>query len=209
MSQIFISYSHRDEAWKDRVTTHLHVPGTLDLWDDQRIAVGEAWLAAIEEAMARASVAMLLVSASFLTSDFIKRKEIPTLLARQQNDGMRVVPVLVKPCAWQAVDWLARLQIRPRGARALSAMAEAEADEHLAALALEVVELLESPRAPSAPKPNTPRPSAPATGAALETWRKKLEFLLTERALAVDASAKFKLDHDITEARAQIRELER
>jgi hypothetical protein len=62
---VFISYSHKDEAWKDRLVTHLGVlekQGQLDLWDDRRIGAGEDWHAEIQDAMDRASVAVLLVS---------------------------------------------------------------------------------------------------------------------------------------------------
>ena len=41
---VFISYSHKDEEWKDRLVTHLgvlHHQGLLDLWDDRRIGAGE------------------------------------------------------------------------------------------------------------------------------------------------------------------------
>ena len=41
---IFISYSHKDEAWKDQVVTQLKVlslEGVFDLWDDRRIQAGE------------------------------------------------------------------------------------------------------------------------------------------------------------------------
>lgn len=38
-------------------------------------------------------------------------------------------------------------------------------------------------------------------------WRAKLEFLLTEEAKAFDPAQKFKLQHDIAEARAKVREL--
>lgn len=71
---VFISYSHKDEAWKDRLVTHLGVlqsQGLLDLWDDRRIGAGQDWHQEIEQAMAAASVAVLLVSADFLTSQFI------------------------------------------------------------------------------------------------------------------------------------------
>ena len=40
---VFISYSHKDEEWKDRLVTHLGVlqqQGLLDLWDDRRIERG-------------------------------------------------------------------------------------------------------------------------------------------------------------------------
>ena len=69
MTTVFISYSHKDEVWKDRLVTHLGVlqqEGLLDLWDDRRIGAGGNWYQKIEEAIARASVAVLLVSADFL-----------------------------------------------------------------------------------------------------------------------------------------------
>ena len=60
---VFISYSHKDEAWKDRVVTHLTVlqkQGMLDAWDDRRIRAGEDWYGEIQEAMDAASVAVLV-----------------------------------------------------------------------------------------------------------------------------------------------------
>lgn len=68
---VFISYSHKDEAWKDRLMTHLGVlqrEGLLDTWDDRRIGAGANWYEAIQQAIERASVAILLISADFLTS---------------------------------------------------------------------------------------------------------------------------------------------
>jgi len=87
----------------------LEAGGELTVWDDQRINSGDEWLPEIEAAMSSAEVAVVLVSADFLTSAFIKRKEIPRLLERRQADGLRVIPVFIRPCAWKAVGWLASL----------------------------------------------------------------------------------------------------
>ncbi len=41
--KIFISYSHVDEVWKDRLMKHLQVlerEGMFEVWDDRRIAAG-------------------------------------------------------------------------------------------------------------------------------------------------------------------------
>ncbi|MCZ7361108.1 MAG: toll/interleukin-1 receptor domain-containing protein, partial [Candidatus Methanoperedens sp.] len=79
---VFISYSHKDEIWKDRLVTHLGVleqEGLLDLWDDRRIGAGEDWEREIQKAMAKASVAVLLISADYLNSKFILGEEVPTL----------------------------------------------------------------------------------------------------------------------------------
>jgi len=145
LSKIFISYSRKDLVWKDRVLKHLGAlesAGEFTAWDDQRIKAGDAWLPEIEAAMSTAEVALLLVSADFLTSPFIKRIEIPRLLERRRAEGLRIIPVFVGPCAWAAVGWLAELQARPRDGKALSELKRHKAEKELAALALEVRELL-------------------------------------------------------------------
>ena len=81
--KVFISYSHKDEMWKDRLLTHLSVldhEGLLHVWTDRRIEVGASWQAKINEAMSDSRVAVLLVTANFLTSEFILNQEVPRLL---------------------------------------------------------------------------------------------------------------------------------
>ena len=49
---VFISYSHKDEQWKDRLTSQLNVlagEGILDTWADRRIETGEDWYQEIEQ----------------------------------------------------------------------------------------------------------------------------------------------------------------
>lgn len=113
MTDIFISYSHENEEWKDELKSHLSVletHGDFSVWEDRQINMGDDWYPAIKQAIQSAKVAILLVSRDFLTSDFVKREEIPELLKRRETDGLRVIPLIVKPCAWQTVPWLAKLQ---------------------------------------------------------------------------------------------------
>jgi tetratricopeptide (TPR) repeat protein len=136
---VFLSYSHQDEDWKDRVVGHLKVlEAELDVWDDRRIAKGDAWLPEIQSAMDRAAVAVLLISKDFLTSRFIKETEVSRLLKRRRDEGLRVIPLFVRPCAWQAVDWLAEIQGGPKDAKPLSEHRKSPADQILANLALEI-----------------------------------------------------------------------
>ena len=44
-NKVFISYSHKDEVWKDRLLPQLKALeqiGLLETWDDRRIDAGEA-----------------------------------------------------------------------------------------------------------------------------------------------------------------------
>jgi formylglycine-generating enzyme required for sulfatase activity len=142
---VFISYSHQDEVWKDRILGHLNVlvkEDKLVVWEDRQIQPGQIWLSAIEQAMDSCRVAVLLISKDFLSSDFIQRQEVPTLLRRREAEGVRVIPVILKPCVWQEVDWLQGIQARPKDGKALSGMSEHDADAAMTDLVLEIHRLL-------------------------------------------------------------------
>ena len=106
---VFISYSHKDEDWKDRLVTHLGVlakQDLLDIWDDRRITGGDDWFPEIEKAIESAHVAILMISANFLTSKFILGKEVPELLKKREKDNLRIMPLIVRTCVWTAVNLL-------------------------------------------------------------------------------------------------------
>ena len=58
---IFISYSHADEDWKNRVVKQLRVlesEGDFEVPDGRRIAAGDDWYPAIERALTDASTSI-------------------------------------------------------------------------------------------------------------------------------------------------------
>ena len=143
--KVFISYSHVDEEWKDLVVKHLGVlesEGRLEVWDDRRIAAGDNWYPEIERALANARVAILVISADFLISRFILEEEVPQLLKRRKEEGLRVIPLIVRPCAWKHISWLKGIQVRPRDGRSLSGGLYNEIEEDLTKLVDEVFEFL-------------------------------------------------------------------
>ncbi|MBI3800777.1 MAG: SUMF1/EgtB/PvdO family nonheme iron enzyme [Deltaproteobacteria bacterium] len=153
---IFISYSHKDADWKDRLVTHLGVlqyQNLLEFWTDDEIRIGETWLQKIQDAMNSASVAILLVSAHSLTSSFILRKEIKRLLERRDGEGLSIFPILVRPCAWRLVPWLMQMQLRPRNGIPLSAGTEYQIDENLTSIVEEINAALEQVVLRTTPEP--------------------------------------------------------
>ncbi len=66
--KIFISYSHLDKRWLERLEMHLkllvNMP-EIDLWNDTRLKAGDRWRQEIRDAIATPKVANLLVSANF------------------------------------------------------------------------------------------------------------------------------------------------
>ncbi|MCP4353093.1 MAG: TIR domain-containing protein [Desulfobacterales bacterium] len=145
MNKIFISYSHKDEEWKDRLMTHLGVlekQELLSAWDDQQIRIGDKISDEIEKALDTSNAAILLITADFLASDFIHAKKIPRMLEQRQEQGMKIFPMIVRPCAWKKIEWLKKIQVRPRDGKALSGCTKHEADVNLSELAVEVEEIL-------------------------------------------------------------------
>jgi hypothetical protein len=61
--------------------------GVIDLWVDTKINVGEKWKEKIQQALDRAAIAILLISADFLASDFIIDNELPPLLKAAEEKG--------------------------------------------------------------------------------------------------------------------------
>jgi hypothetical protein len=157
--KLFISYSHRDVRWFERVREQLAVlehEGLIDAFEDTRIGVGEDWYAHLHQEMLQAQIALLLISASFLTSVFIRKEEIPQLFERHEAAGMRLYPLLVRDCPWQEVSWLARLQMRPRKARPLASMGAATLDKCLADVAREIASIVKAGARPTTPPEPAP-----------------------------------------------------
>ncbi len=145
-STVFISYSKEDEAEKNELVSHLGVlqgSGLLEVWVDDRIGVGEDWAADIDQAMGRAQVAILLITRNFLNSKFILKTEVPHLLNRRRDEGLIVFPVIARPCAWRRVDWLARMNVRPKNGNPVWRENGRYVDEELAAIAEEVADIIE------------------------------------------------------------------
>ena len=142
---VFLSYSHKDKTWPKRVATQLGVlekAGKLTLWSDVLIRAGKDWEQKIHEAMLGARVAVLVVTANYLTSDFVLQAEIPVLLDKHAQDGMTIYPLIARACAWQEVDWIAKLQVRPKDGKPLSSLPLARAEESLSNAATEVLAML-------------------------------------------------------------------
>jgi hypothetical protein len=142
--KIFISYSHKDEQEKDALLAQLRaLRHQADVWHDDRIGAGENWEQKINEAMEQASVAVLLITANFLASDTIERLELPKLLARHEKDGLPIVPIIARFCAWEVVDWLAPINVRPKNGTPVWSR-NSDAHEELYKIALEIVAILKA-----------------------------------------------------------------
>lgn len=83
-------------------------------------------------------MAILLVSADFLASDYIANNELPPLLLAARTRGVRILPVLVEPSRFEHTKELSRfLSLNPPGSP-LSALPAHEQELLLVRLSNEV-----------------------------------------------------------------------
>jgi hypothetical protein len=152
-SKVFISYSHVDSEWLDRLRIHLKPlerRGIVDIWDDTRIRSGARWREEIVKAIKTAKVALLLVSANFLASDFIQDNELPPLLKAAEDEGAIIIPIILSPSLFSQTESLSEFQSVNPPSQPLTSLSRNDQENVLVKLALDV----ESVLSPSVAQPN-------------------------------------------------------
>jgi len=145
-TQVFLSYAHQDERWKHKLYTHLQVlvqAERIELWCDRDIRPGQQWVDEIDQRLLSAKVGLLVISPDFLSSEFVMRHEVPLLLKKHEENGLHLIPILLRQCVWETVDWLRPMQIVPRDAKSVAEFPKSKVDRVLADIAREVLKAVE------------------------------------------------------------------
>ncbi|MEM7770487.1 MAG: SUMF1/EgtB/PvdO family nonheme iron enzyme [Cyanobacteria bacterium P01_A01_bin.37] len=119
--ELFFSYSHKDEALRDQLATHLKLlerQGIISSWHDRKIVPGSEWAGDIDHFLGSADIILLLISADFLASDYCWNVEIQKALARHDAGETTVIPVILRPVDWSSAPF-ARLQALPKNAQSV------------------------------------------------------------------------------------------
>ncbi len=137
-NQVFISYSRANKKWVDRVRVHLRSlerQELIELFDDSKIKPGSRWREEIQAALERAKVAILLISADFIASDFISENELPPLLKKAESGGAIILPVIVTPCGFRREKNLSCFQSVNDPSKPLESLSHSESEQVLTDLA--------------------------------------------------------------------------
>lgn len=113
--QIFVSYSHKDEDYKEKLLEHLMPLVRLNkatLWDDTSIDAGEEWRAKIFENLDKADIVLCLISSSFIASEFCYTEELAHALAVHDKGTKTVIPIRVQEVNWDKLK-IAKIQGLP------------------------------------------------------------------------------------------------
>lgn len=144
--KIFISYSHKDREWLERLQVHLRPlerDGLVELWDDSRIRTGDEWRKEINDALNSAAAAALLISADFIASDFIASEELPPLLAAAAEKGVKILPLILSPSRFEKIESLSRFQSVNPPSKPLIKLEKGEQEEYLVKLSDDILRAIE------------------------------------------------------------------
>ena len=112
---VFITYSHKDEAYLEGLKTFLQglerrSDIEAQIWSDQRLSAGEDWNGQIQQARDRASAAVLLLSQHFFNSNYIRNDELAPLLEAVEAGRLTLVMLYVSACFAEEESRLKRFQ---------------------------------------------------------------------------------------------------
>ncbi|MEM9217383.1 MAG: AAA-like domain-containing protein [Cyanobacteria bacterium P01_F01_bin.150] len=119
---VFFSYSHKDEKYRDKLATHLSMlqnQGVIRSWHDRKIGAGEEWAKAIDDNLQAADIILLLISADFLASRYCYEIEMKQAMARHEAGEATVIPIILRPVDWSGAPF-GKLQAFPKNAKVVT-----------------------------------------------------------------------------------------
>lgn len=126
MIKLFISYSHKDETLVNEFLNHispLKNNGHLKEWYDRKIETGEEFQDDIDNNLENADIICLMISSNFLASKAcLSEKDV--VLELKSRKGIRVIPIILSPCAWTVHKELSDLLAIPTDGAAVTSFSD-------------------------------------------------------------------------------------
>lgn len=119
--KVFMSYSHEDEKYKEKLDKHLAVlkrNKKIKTWNDRKLVPGKDIDKEIGKSLVEADIIILLLSADFFASEYCYCTEMTKALELYEEGQNMIVPVIVRSCDWLGSP-LAKLVALPKDGKAI------------------------------------------------------------------------------------------
>jgi len=116
---LFFSYAHDDEKLCRLLVQHLgslrrqHI---IQGWHDRCILAGDDWAGEIDKHLEMADIVLLLISASFVDSDYCWGIEMERALQKHKTGEAHVIPIILRPVDLEGTPF-SMLQFLPKDGR--------------------------------------------------------------------------------------------
>lgn len=142
MNKVFICYSHKDKKYLDLLLKHFD-NSLLDIWSDKRIEGAEHWEEEIKKALESCNCGILILSANFFNSTFIKDVEVEKLLQNKYEKNTYLVPILAEHCNIDKYRWISQKEVLPKGFKPIENIKKRNHNKEILKIVKRVEELLE------------------------------------------------------------------
>jgi len=116
--KVVCCYAREDQQFLHELNKHLaslQRVGDITLWADIHIFPGTEWDTRLDQAQ----IILLLVSATFIRSNYCYHQEMQRALHRHQRREASVIPVILTPVMWEITP-LGELQALPKDAKPIT-----------------------------------------------------------------------------------------
>lgn len=159
--EVFYSYAHIDEKWRQELEKHLSNLKRQKLikgWYDREIGAGTDWATEINAHLNLAQLIFLLVSPDFMASDYCYSIEMMRAMERHNAGEALVIPIILRGVDWQGAPF-GKLQCLPTNAKPMNEwrIKDKALLDVTAGIRKAVLNLASPPADGPAPVPNTPK----------------------------------------------------
>jgi hypothetical protein len=112
--KLFIAADPKDEEFRTELSKNLK-PLAADVWHEGLVEAGSDVDATVLENLESADIILLLISADFLASDAIFKREWKVALKKHEDKSAKVIPIITRTCNWEQLSELTQMDpILPR-----------------------------------------------------------------------------------------------
>ncbi|WP_428663069.1 toll/interleukin-1 receptor domain-containing protein [Runella sp.] len=104
---VFVSYAHEDRQWLVKIRSALRPlekKTVLSVWDDWKLRPGDDFKLEILKNIKQVRAAVLIVSDSFMNSEFIQKYELPKLLELHHRHGIKLFWLQLEGETWKSSE---------------------------------------------------------------------------------------------------------
>lgn len=116
--RLFISYSHKNEAYKDdfrKMIKPMETGEQWKVWDDRWLLPGDNWNQEILHNLSEANIIVLLLTSDFFNSNYINDIEMTRAIQRHEARDALIIGIIVSDCMWEETP-LRKIQMLPKDA---------------------------------------------------------------------------------------------
>ncbi len=151
---VLLCYAREDERFAQQLKKHVSLlerNKSIALWDYGDIDPGTERNKEIKKRLNKAQITLLLISSSFIASDYCYDFEMQQAIERHERKEARVIPVILRPCYWNGPP-LDKLQPLPESARPIIARGR-DPNEGFTNVAVALARIVEQLNSHNLPEP--------------------------------------------------------